>query len=121
MVKGNGVFKTGIAVAPVTNWRYYDNIYTERFMRTPQENPEGYDQNSPLNFAKDFQGKLLLCHGMADDNVHVQNTFEFAEHLVQADKQFEMQLYTNRNHSIYGGNTRYHLYTRMTNFLLDNL
>ena len=121
MVKGEGIFKTGIAVAPVTNWRYYDNIYTERFMRTPQENPDGYDQNSPLNFAKDFQGNLLICHGMADDNVHVQNTFEFAERLVQADKQFEMQLYTNRNHSIYGGNTRYHLYTRMTNYLLNNL
>ena len=121
MVKGNGVFKTGIAVAPVTNWRYYDNIYTERFMRTPQENPDGYDQNSPLNFAPDFQGKFLICHGLADDNVHVQNTFEFAERLVQADKQFEMQLYTNRNHSIYGGNTRYHLYTRMTNFLLEKL
>ena len=121
MVKGNGIFKTGIAIAPVTSWRYYDNIYTERFMRTPQENPVGYDQNSPLNFAKDFQGKLLLCHGMADDNVHVQNTFEFAERLVQADKQFEMQLYTNRNHGIYGGNTRYHLYTKMTNFLLENL
>jgi dipeptidyl-peptidase-4 len=121
MVKGEGIFKTGIAVAPVTNWRYYDNIYTERFMRTPQENPDGYDQNSPLNSAKDFQGNLLICHGMADDNVHVQNTFEFAERLVQADKQFEMQLYTNRNHSIYGGNTRYHLYTRMTNYLLNNL
>ena len=121
MVKGDGIFKTGIAVAPVTNWRYYDNIYTERFMRTPQENPDGYDQNSPLNFAKDFQGNLLICHGMADDNVHVQNSFEFAERLVQADKQFEMQLYTNRNHSIYGGNTRYHLYTRMTDFLMEKL
>jgi len=121
MVKGNGIFKTGIAVAPVTNWRYYDNIYTERFMRTPQENPDGYDMNSPLNFAKDFNGNLLICHGMADDNVHVQNTLEFTERLVQANKQFEMQLYTNRNHGIYGGNTRYHLYTRMTNFILEKL
>ena len=121
MVKGNGIFKTGIAVAPVTSWRYYDNIYTERFMRKPQDNPDGYDQNSPLNFAKTFKGNFLLCHGLADDNVHVQNTFEFAERLVQADKQFEMQLYTNRNHGIYGGNTRFHLYTRMTNFLLENL
>jgi len=121
MVKGNGIFKTGIAVAPVTNWRYYDNIYTERFMRTPQENPDGYDQNSPLNFAKDFKGNFLICHGTADDNVHVQNTMEFTERLVQANKQFEMQLYTNRNHGIRGGNTTYHLYTRMTNFILEKL
>jgi dipeptidyl-peptidase-4 len=121
LVKGNGVFKAAIAVAPVTNWRYYDNIYTERFMRTPQENPDGYDQNSPLYFAGDFQGKLLICHGLADDNVHVQNTLEFSERLVQANKQFEMQLYTNRNHGIYGGNTTYHLYTRMTRFILENL
>jgi len=121
MVKGDGVFKAGIAVAPVTNWRYYDNIYTERFLRTPQENPDGYDQNSPLNFADKLKGNLLICHGTGDDNVHVQNTFEFSERLVQANKQFEMQLYTNRNHGIYGGNTTYHLYTRMTNFLLEKL
>lgn len=121
MVKGNGVFKTGIAVAPVTSWRYYDNIYTERFMRTPQENPDGYDQNSPLNFAKDLKGNFLICHGTADDNVHVQNTYEFTERLVQADKQFEMQLYTNRNHGIRGGNTTYHLYTRMINYILEKL
>jgi len=121
MVKGNGIFKMGIAVAPVTNWRYYDNIYTERFMRTPQENPKGYDQNSPLNFAKDFKGNFLICHGTADDNVHVQNTMEFTERLVQANKQFEMQLYTNRNHGINGGNTTYHLYTRMINFILEKL
>lgn len=121
MVKGDGIFKVGIAVAPVTNWRYYDNIYTERFMRTPQENPDGYDQNSPLNFVTDFKGKFLICHGTADDNVHVQNTLEFTERLVQANKQFDMQLYTNRNHGIYGGNTTYHLYTRMTDFLLKNL
>lgn len=121
MVKGNGIFKTGIAVAPVTSWRYYDNIYTERFMRTPQENPEGYDQNSPLNFAADFKGNFLICHGTGDDNVHVQNTLEFTERLVQANKQFEMQLYTNRNHGIYGGNTTYHLYTRMINYILEKL
>ena len=121
MVKGDGVFKTGIAVAPVTNWRYYDNIYTERFMRTPQENPEGYDQNSPLNFAENLKGNFLVCHGIADDNVHAQNTFEFTERLVQANKQFEMQLYTNRNHGIYGGNTTYHLYTRMINFIMEKL
>jgi dipeptidyl-peptidase-4 len=121
IVKGNGIFKTGIAVAPVTNWRYYDNIYTERFMRTPQENPDGYDQNSPLNFAEGFKGNFLICHGTADDNVHVQNTLEFTERLVQANKQFEMQLYTNRNHNISGGNTTYHLYTRMTKFILEKL
>lgn len=121
MVKGNGIFKMGIAVAPVTNWRYYDNIYTERFMRTPQENPEGYDQNSPLNFTNSFKGNFLICHGTADDNVHVQNTLEFTERLVQANKQFDMQLYTNRNHSISGGNTTYHLYSRMVNFILEKL
>lgn len=121
MVKGQGVFKAGIAVAPVTNWRYYDNIYTERFMRTPAENASGYDENSPIDFADGLQGKLLICHGTGDDNVHVQNTLEFVESLVQANKQFEMQLYTNRNHGIYGGNTTYHLYTRMTDFLLKNL
>jgi dipeptidyl-peptidase-4 len=121
MVKGNGIFKAGIAVAPVTNWRYYDNIYTERFMRTPQENPDGYDQNSPLNFAENLKGNFLICHGTADDNVHVQNTMEFTERLVQANKQFEEQLYTNRNHGIRGGNTTYHLYTRMINFILEKL
>ncbi len=121
MEKGNDVFKAGIAVAPVTNWRYYDNIYTERFMRKPQENPKGYDDNSPLYFADKLKGKLLICHGTADDNVHFQNTIEFAEKLVQANKQFEMQIYNNRNHSIYGGNTRLHLFTKMTNFILENL
>ena len=121
LVKSKGVFKAGIAVAPVTNWRYYDNIYTERFMRTPQENAEGYDQNSPLNFAEGLSGKLLICHGTADDNVHLQNTMEFSERLVQANKQFEMQLYTNRNHNISGGNTRYHLFSRLTAFVLNNL
>lgn len=121
MVKGDGVFKMGIAIAPVTNWRYYDNIYTERFMRTPQENPDGYDQNSPLNFAAGFKGNFLICHGTADDNVHVQNTMEFIERLVQANKQFEMQLYTNRNHGINGGNSTYHLYTRMIKYILEKL
>jgi dipeptidyl-peptidase-4 len=121
MTKGAEYFKAGIAVAPVTNWRYYDNVYTERFMRTPQENPKGYDDNSPINFVDKFKGKLLICHGTADDNVHVQNSIEIIEKLVQANKQFEMQYYPNRNHSIYGGKTRLHLYTRMTNFVLDNL
>ena len=121
MTKGADYFKAGIAVAPVTNWRYYDNIYTERFMRTPQENPKGYDDNSPINFVDKLKGKLLICHGTADDNVHLQNSIELIEELVQANKQFEMQYYPNRNHSIYGGKTRLHLYTRMTNFILDNL
>lgn len=121
MLKGEGVFKTGIAVAPVTNWRYYDNIYTERFMRKPQDNPEGYDQNSPLFFAEKLQGKLLLIHGTADDNVHVQNTLELSERLVQAGKQFDQMLYTNRNHGIYGGNTRMHLFTLIENYLNENL
>lgn len=121
MLKGNGVFKAGVAVAPVTNWRYYDNIYTERFMRTPQENPDGYDQNSPLFFADKLQGKLMLIHGTADDNVHVQNTLELSERLVQANKEFDMMLYTNRNHSIYGGNTRIHLHSKIENFFKENL
>lgn len=121
MTKGKGVIDAGIAVAPVTNWRFYDNIYTERFMQKPQQNKEGYEQNSPLNFADQLQGDLLLVHGSADDNVHVQNTMEFAEKLVQANKQFNMKIYTNRNHGIYGGNTRYHLYNFMTKFLEEHL
>ncbi|WP_421918713.1 S9 family peptidase [Marinifilum sp.] len=119
--KAPDVFAAAIAIAPVTNWRYYDTVYTERFMRTPQENPKGYDDNSPINHAHKLQAKLLLCHGTADDNVHIQNVYEFAERLVQADKQFEMQIYTNRNHSIYGGKTRLHLYKRFNKFLSDHL
>ncbi len=119
MSEGRGVFKCGVAVAPPTSWRFYDTVYTERYMRTPQENP-GYDDDCIARIPK-LHGKLLVCHGLADDNVHVRNTYEYAEALVQADKQFEMQLYTNRNHSIYGANTRQHLFTRITNFFLDNL
>ena len=121
MTKGADYFKAGIAVAPVTNWRYYDNIYTERFMRTPQENPSGYDDNSPINHVKKLKGKFLLVHGTGDDNVHVQNSLDLINALVNANKQFEMQFYTNKNHSIYGGFTRLHLYTRMTDFLIKNL
>lgn len=121
MVKGEGTFNTGIAVAPVTNWRYYDNIYTERFMRTPQENKDGYDDNSPLFFADKLQGNLLLMHGTADDNVHVQNTMELSERLVQANKEFDMMLYTNRNHSIYGGNTRFHLFSKIESYFKEHL
>jgi dipeptidyl-peptidase 4 len=121
MTKGNGTFKMGIAVAPVTNWRYYDNIYTERFMRTPQENPDGYDNNSPINFAAQLKGAFLLIHGSADDNVHLQNTMMFSEKLVQAGIKFDEAIYKDRNHSIYGGNTRFHLYSRMTDYILKNL
>ncbi|MDA3894033.1 MAG: S9 family peptidase [Salinivirgaceae bacterium] len=121
MTQGADYFKMGIAVAPVTSWRYYDNIYTERFMRTPQENPEGYDDNSPINHVDKLKGKLLIVHGTADDNVHLQNSIEISEALVQANKQFEQFYYTNRNHSISGGNTRVHLYTKMINFTRENL
>lgn len=115
--RGNGVFKTGIAVAPVTHYKFYDTIYTERFMRTPKENPEGYENYAPLNLADKLQGRLLLIHGTADDNVHYQNTIEYAEALVQANKQFDMMSYNNRNHSIYGANTRMHLYTKKLEWL----
>ncbi|MDC1012140.1 S9 family peptidase [Flavobacteriaceae bacterium] len=121
LLTGNEVFSFAIAVAPVTNWRFYDTIYTERFMRTPQENPEGYDLNSPLNYADQLKGKFLIIHGSGDDNVHVQNTMRMVEELIQADKQFEWMVYPDKNHGIYGGNTRKHLYTKMTNFILNNL
>jgi dipeptidyl-peptidase-4 len=121
ITKGADVFKMAIAVAPVTNWRYYDNIYTERFMRTPQENPSGYDDNSPINHVKDLKGKFLLVHGTADDNVHVQNSMDLISALVKNNKQFEMQFYPNKNHNIVGGYTRLHLYQRMTDFILKNL
>ena len=119
MSQPEGVFKAGVAVAPPSDWRYYDTIYTERYMRTPQEN-DGYDY-SPLGLAGKLQGNLLICHGLADDNVHFQNTAEYAEALVQQGKQFDMQVYTNRNHSIYGGKTRLHLLTRITRFFENNL
>ena len=121
LLTGNDVFSFGIAVAPLTNWRFYDTIYTERFMRTPQENPEGYDLNSPLNYADQLKGKFLIIHGSGDDNVHVQNTMRMVEELIQADKQFEWMIYPDKNHGIYGGNTRKHLYSKMTNFILENL
>jgi dipeptidyl-peptidase 4 len=121
MQKGGELFKAGIAVAPVTNWRFYDTIYTERFMRRPQENADGYDDNSPLTHAGDIKGRLLIVHGSADDNVHAQNTYEFTERLVQEGVQFDMAIYVNRNHSISGGYTTMHLYNRMTNFLKEQL
>lgn len=119
--KGGEVFKAGIAVAPISHYKFYDTVYTERYMRTPRENPEGYDDNAPLSHPAGIKGNLLLVHGSADDNVHFQNTMEFSEALVQAGVPFEMAVYTNRNHGIYGGNTRMHLYRKMTAFLNANL
>ena len=121
ITKGADIFSLAIAVAPVTNWRYYDNIYTERYMQTPQENPNGYDENSPINHVEKLKGHYLLVHGSADDNVHVQNTMEMISALVKANKQFDLLIYPDKNHSIYGGNSRLHLYQKMTNFILDNL
>jgi dipeptidyl-peptidase-4 len=119
---GADYFKMGVAIAPVTNWKYYDNIYTERFMQTPKENSNGYESNSPINHAGELKGKLLLVHGMADDNVHTQNSIDFITALVAANKQFDMQFYPNSNHGIYAGkNTTFHLYTRMTEYILRNL
>ena len=115
------VFEMAIAVAPVTSWRFYDSIYTERYMQTPQENASGYDENSPLSHVEGLKGKFLLVHGSADDNVHVQNSMRLIEALVQANKQFDWRIYPDKNHGIYGGNTRLHLYTLMTNYIKNNL
>jgi len=121
ITKGADVFKMAIAVAPVTNWRYYDNIYTERFMRTPQENADGYDRNSPINYVDNVKGKYLLIHGSSDDNVHFQNTMDMTSAMVKANKQFELFVYPNKNHGIYGGNTRNHLFQLMLTFIEANL
>jgi len=121
ILKGNDVFETAIAVAPVTSWRFYDTIYTERFMLTPAENPSGYDDNSPFNYPELLKGNYLLVHGSGDDNVHVQNTMRMVEALVQANKPFEWAIYPDKNHGIYGGNTRLHLFNKMTNFIKENL
>jgi dipeptidyl-peptidase 4 len=121
LFKGNDVFSMAIAVAPVTSWRFYDTIYTERYMTTPQENPSGYDENSPINHVDKLKGDFLLIHGTGDDNVHVQNTMRMVEALIQADKQFEWMIYPDKNHGIYGGNTRLHLYKKMTNFINKTL
>ena len=121
MTKGADYFKAGISIAPVTNWRYYDNIYTERFMRTPQENASGYDENSPINHVDKLKGNYLLIHGTADDNVHVQNSMGMVDALVKNNVDFDMFIYTNKNHGIYGGFTRLHLYNKMLKFTLDNL
>jgi len=119
--QGNDVFKMAIAVAPVTNWRFYDSVYTERYMQTPQENASGYDQNSPINHVSKLKGKFLLIHGSGDDNVHVQNSMQMMEALIQANKQFDSQIYPDKNHGIYGGATRIQLYNKMTNFIKENL
>jgi dipeptidyl-peptidase-4 len=121
ITKGADVFKTAIAVSPVTNWRFYDNIYTERFMRTPQENSRGYDENSPLNFTDKIKGKFLIIHGTGDDNVHFQNSVMMVDKMIQNNIEFESGYYPNKNHSISGGNTTYHLYKKMTDFILKNL
>ena len=121
LLKGNDVFKMAIAVAPVTNWRFYDSIYTERYLQTPQENASGYDENSPINFVDKLKGKFLLIHGSGDDNVHVQNSMQMMEALIQANKQFDSQIYPDNNHGIYGGMTRIQLYNKMTNFIMENL
>src|SRR5699024_357871 len=115
------VFSTAIAVAPVTSWRFYDTIYTERYMQTPQENPSGYDNNSPLTHAANLKGNLLLVHGTADDNVHVDNTMKLIEALIQKNKDFDWLIYPDKNHGIYGGYTRLHLYNKMTEYLLNHL
>ena len=121
LLKGEGTFKMAIAVAPVTSWRFYDTIYTERYMATPQENPSGYDENSPINHVDKLKGDFLLIHGSGDDNVHLQNTMRMVNALIQADKQFEWMVYPDNNHGIYGGNTRLHLYKKMTNFINKTL
>lgn len=115
------VFKTAIAVAPVTSWRFYDSIYTERFLSTPQENPKGYDENSPITYAQNLKGNYLLVHGTADDNVHVQNAMVLTNVLVHNNKKFDWAIYPDKNHGIYGGKTREQLYTKMTDYIIENL
>ncbi|MEM6770488.1 MAG: prolyl oligopeptidase family serine peptidase, partial [Bacteroidota bacterium] len=121
ILQGSDVFAAAISVAPVTNWKWYDTIYTERYMRTYAENKEGYDENSPIHYADQLKGDLLLVHGMGDDNVHFQHTAEMANALIMNNKQFDTYFYPNRNHGIYGGPTRLHLYTKMTNFLVESI
>jgi dipeptidyl-peptidase-4 len=121
MIHGNSLFKAGVAVAPVTNWRFYDTVYTERFMRKPNENPEGYDEFSPLTNAEYLEGRLLILHGTADDNVHIDNSMAFINKLIEADKDFEMQFYPDQNHGISEGNATFHLFKRITNFITSNL
>lgn len=121
LFQGDGTFKAAIAVAPVTSWRFYDTVYTERYMQTPQENPSGYDDNSPITHVDKMKGNLLLVHGSGDDNVHVQNSMQMIEALIRANKDFDWLIYPDYDHGIYGGNSRYHLYNKMTDFILTNL
>lgn len=121
ITKGADIFSAAIAVAPVTSWRFYDNIYTERFMRTPQENPKGYDDNSPINHVDKLKGKFLIIHGTADDNVHFQNTVLMVDEMIKKNVVFESAFYPNKNHGISGGNTSFHLWSKMTNWLYNNL
>jgi dipeptidyl-peptidase-4 len=121
LFQGADTFAMAIAVAPVSSWRFYDTIYTERYMQTPQENPTGYDENSPISHVDKLQGDFLLVHGSADDNVHAQNTMRLVEALVQANKDFDWLMYPDKNHGIYGGNTRLHLYGKMTKFIKESL
>ena len=121
ITKGASVFKAAIAVAPVTNWRYYDSIYTERYMGLPKDHANGYDDNSPINHVDKLRGKYLLVHGLADDNVHFQNSAEMVTALVKANKKFDFMAYPDKNHGIYGGTTRMHLFEKITDFVLENL
>ena len=121
ITKGADVFKAAIAVAPVTNWRYYDSIYTERYMGLPKDNASGYDDNSPVSHVGKLKGKYLLIHGLADDNVHYQNAAEMTNALIKANKQFDQFMYPDKNHGIYGGNTRLHLFEMMTAWIEQNL
>jgi dipeptidyl-peptidase-4 len=121
MTKGHEYFDAGAAVAPVTNWRYYDTIYTERFMQTPEENPDGYDDNSPINHVGKLEDPYLIVHGATDDNVHLQNTMMMVRELVKKNKDFEQFIYPNRDHSIAGGTTRLHLFEKLTSFFTENL
>jgi len=121
LFKAPNVFKAAIAVAPVSSWRFYDTIYTERYLGLPQDNAKGYDDNSPINYVNNLKGDFLLVHGSADDNVHLQNTLVLAEALIQANKDFDWAIYPDKNHGIYGGNTRLHLYRKMTRFIVDKL
>lgn len=121
ITKGADVFKTTMSVAPVTNWKYYDDIYTERYMRTPKENPDGYEEGSPMHYVQNMKGNYLLIHGTGDDNVHFQNSIEFIKALQKAEKPFSLMIYPDKNHGIYGGNTRYYLFNELTNFLTQNL
>ena len=121
ILKGNDVFKAAIAVAPVTSWKWYDTVYTERYMRTLAENEAGYKDNSPVYFADRLKGNYLLIHGIGDDNVHFQNTAEMTNPLIKANKQFDTYLYPNRNHGIYGDNARLHLWAKMNDFIFNKI